>query len=518
MEREQNSESWMSLPWKQFQKTLFRLQHRVWKAIQAGDRRKAKNLQKLVLRSKCAIFMAIRQVTQLNQGKQTAGVDGKTALEGIERFQLAKLLAERTFNWKHQKLRECSIPKKDGTLRMLKVPTIADRAWQCLVKYAMEPAHEATFHPHSYGFRPGRGCWDAQKHIFSKLCQKGLQKTILEVDIEKCFDRIDHGHILRESICPQAIKVGLLRCLKAGTSPGYPDQGTPQGGVISPLLANIALEGVEEVGRYKTDYGIIMDPCIRYADDMVFILPNWMNPEQVRERLEGDLKPLGLNVKQAKTHITSTTDGFNFLGWYFRVTARGKVRITPSQENYRTHRRKVKDIITSSNISVPRKVQRLAQLIRGWRNYHRYCYMKGANFSGFALSTAFNKRLIRKTNLTRLERRKALDAAFPRVGYRQNGHIKVRGNKTPFDGDINYWSKRKSKLYQGLKAMLLRKQEHKCWRCKLSFIDNEVIHLHHIDANHSHNALSNLAMVHESCHDYIHASQSQSNGTSMCQA
>ncbi|MBE9062679.1 reverse transcriptase domain-containing protein [cf. Phormidesmis sp. LEGE 11477] len=504
MKQTQHSESWQALPWKQFQKTLFRLQHRVWKAIQANDKRRAKNLQKLILRSKCAIFMAIRQVTQLNQGKQTAGVDGRTALEGTERFQLAKQLEEHTFDWAHQKLREIPIPKKDGTLRVLKVPTIADRAWQCLVKYAMEPAHEATFHPHSYGFRPGRGCRDAQKHLFQKLCHHGKQKTVLEVDIEKCFDRIDHGHILSAAICPQAVKVGLLRCLKAGTSLGYPDQGTPQGGVISPLLANIALEGVETVGRYKASNGRTIDSYIRYADDMVFVLPKGIEPESVLSQLERHLAPLKLNVSQAKTRITSSTNGFDFLGWHFRVMPKGKLRITPSKGNYRAFRKKVKDIIISSNISVPRKVERLAPLVSGWRNYHKYCYMSGSNFSASALRLAFVRRLRTGTSLTRHERKKAVEAAFLTVGYKQNGHVKVKGTKTPFDGDINYWSQRKSKHYQGLRANLLKKQGHKCWRCKLSFIDNEPIHLHHIDANHSNHSYSNCAMVHESCHDYIH--------------
>jgi RNA-directed DNA polymerase len=134
------SESWKTLPWKKFRRDLFRLQKRVYKAVQAGDKRKAKSLQKLILKSTAARLLAIRQVSQLNAGKKTAGIDGKKSLTFKERFELNELLKASVSNWKHQELREIPIPKKDGTMRMLKIPTIADRAYQCLVKYALEPA------------------------------------------------------------------------------------------------------------------------------------------------------------------------------------------------------------------------------------------------------------------------------------------------------------------------------------------------------------------------------------------
>ena len=149
-----SSESWKSLPWKKFRKNLFRLQKRVYKAVRTGDTRKAKSLQKLILKSTSAKLLAIRQVTQLNEGKKTAGIDGKKALTFKERFELLTMLNQAE-DWKHQELREIPIPKKNGKTRILKIPTISDRAWQCLAKYALEPAHEATFHSNSFGFRTG---------------------------------------------------------------------------------------------------------------------------------------------------------------------------------------------------------------------------------------------------------------------------------------------------------------------------------------------------------------------------
>ena len=205
--------------------------------MNVGDKRKAKYLQKLILKSKAARFLAIRQVTQLNAGKKTAGVDGKASLTFEQRFNLSDELKENVNTWKHNKLREIPIPKKDGTKRMLKVPTIADRAWQCLAKYALEPAHEATFHARSYGFRTGRSAHDAQKYLFDNLNSrvKGKYKRVIELDIEKCFDRINHSSIMEQLIAPLGVKTGIFRCLKAGVNPGFPEQGTPQGGVVSPL-------------------------------------------------------------------------------------------------------------------------------------------------------------------------------------------------------------------------------------------------------------------------------------------
>ena len=255
-----HSESWKKLNWKQFRRNLFRLQKRVFKAVQAGDKRKAMSLQKLIFKSKASRLLAIRQVTQLNAGKKTAGIDGKKSLTFKERFELEELLKASSNDWKHQKLRSIPIPKKDGSTRMLKIPTMADRAWQCLAKYALEPAHEALFHARSYGFRPGRSAHDAQKILFQNLQSNhhGINKRVIELDIDKCFDRISHTTIMDNLIATKGMKSGIFRCLKAGIYLEFPEQGTPQGGVASPLLANIALNGIENLHQ-----------SVRYADDMV---------------------------------------------------------------------------------------------------------------------------------------------------------------------------------------------------------------------------------------------------------
>ena len=502
------SELWKNLNWKKFQKNLFRLQKRVFKAVQVGDKRKARSLQKLILKSKSARLLAIRQVTQLNAGKKTAGIDGKKSLNFEERLILADLIGQNYSNWKHQGLREISIPKKDGTTRMLKVPIIADRAWQCLAKYALEPAHEATFHKHSYGFRTGRSAHDAQKTLFNNLrsYSNGIDKRVIELDIEKCFDRINHSAIMDNLIAPKGLKLGIFRCLKAGTNIGFPDQGTPQGGVVSPLLANIALNGIESIHSYKRG-GDKMEPSIRYADDMVIILRPQDNAKEILEKISEFLAQKGMNVSEKKTKITATTDGFTFLGWHFKVQNNGKFRSIPSEDNFKAFRKKVKHIVNNSNYGSNVKAEKLAPLVRGWRQYHKYCKMDGARNSLYYIETRAYKVFNKERRQNRYTSKILLDKAFPSVPYSENKHINVKGNKSPYDGDMVYWSERDSKLYKDPTSKAAKRQNHSCKTCGLKFIGEEKIHLHHVDGNHQNWKSKNLVAIHESCHDYLHRSK-----------
>ncbi len=505
------SDNWEFADWKKFQKVLFRLQRRIFKATREGDKAKAKRLQKLVLSSHSARMLAIRQVTQLNQGKKTAGIDGKKSLTCKERFQLEITLKQNTKTWKHQGLREIPIPKKDGSKRILKVPTIADRAWQCLVKYALEPAHEATFHAQSYGFRPGRGTHDAQKSLFNNLksYSNGINKRVLELDIEKCFDRINHKVILDRVIAPEFVIGGVRRCLQSGINPQFPNQGTPQGGVVSPLLANIALNGVEKIGEYRQN-GKTVSKCIRYADDMVFILKPEDSAEGILAKVEEFLAERGMNVSQKKTKETASTDGFDFLGWNFFVQKNnGKFRSTPSVENFKAFRSKVKHIVNNSNYGAETKEKKLAPIVRGWRNYHKYCKMNGSRFSLWHLAKRTFHVFLKQKTINRYQATKMVKTAFPSVKYSENRFVNVKGEKSPFDGDINYWSKRNSLLYDGVTAKVLRKQSHSCGYCGLNFLEGEKVELHHNDGNHNNWKKKNLLAIHRSCHHYLHMGKSR---------
>ena len=510
------SESWKKLPWKKFRRNLFNLQRRVFKAVQAGNKRKARFLQKLILKSKAARFLAIRQVTQLNAGKKTAGIDRVKSLDFAGRFDLEAVLKESAGNWHHQGLREIPIPKKDGTTRMLKIPTIADRCWQCLAKYALEPAHEATFHAHSYGFRTGRSAHDAQRLLYNNLRSScnGIDKRVIELDIEKCFDRISHTTIMDNLIAPKGIKQGIFRCLKAGVNPGFPEQGTPQGGVVSPLLANIALNGIESIHRHHNVRGAkikhttkskdITEPSIRYADDMVIILRPEDDEIKILADIDNFLAARGMKVSAKKTKITAATDGFDFLGWHFKVQSNGKFKSTPSVENYKKFRQKVKNIVNCPNYGSKVKAEKLAPIIRGWRNYHKFCKMDGSRFSLWHTRNRTWKVFNKETKLTKESTTRLIEKAFPKVSYSENTHVMVKGNKSPYDGDLTYWSERNSKLYNGETSKALKKQNHTCGYCGLKCTSEERVHLHHIDGNHNNWKPKNLVVVHESCHDYIH--------------
>jgi group II intron reverse transcriptase/maturase len=505
------SELWKNLNWKKFQKNLFRLQKRVFKAVQVGDKRKARSLQKLILKSQAAKLLAIRQVTQLNAGKKTAGIDGKASLNFEERFALSDLISQNYSNWKHSGLREIPIPKKDGTTRMLKVPTIADRAWQCLAKYALEPAHEATFHKYSFGFRTGRSAHDAQKILFNNLRSdaNGINKRVIELDIEKCFDRINHSTIMDELIAPKGLKLGIFRCLKAGTNVGFPDQGTPQGGVVSPLLANIALNGIESIYQYRKLNGakVYLEPTIRYADDMVIILQPNAKAEEILEKISEFLAKRGMNVSAKKTKITATTDGFDFLGWHFKVQRNEKFRCVPSVDNFKAFRKKVKHIVNNSNYGSKVKAKKLAPLVRGWRQYHKYCKMDGARNSLYHIEKRAFKVFNRETKQNRYSSKTLLGKAFPSVPYSENKHISVKENKSPYDEDMVYWSERNSKLYTDTTSKSLKRQNHSCNSCGLKFIGDEKVHLHHVDGNHNNWKTKNLVAIHHSCHQYSHMSK-----------
>ncbi len=501
----------MNLPWKQFRKDLFRLQKRTYKAVREGDTAKAQSLQKLIMRSRAARFLAIRQVSQLNNGKKTAGIDGKLALSFKDRFQLEQELKTHASNWKHQGLRSIPIPKKDGSTRELKIPTISDRAWQCLAKYALEPAHEANFHGRSYGFRPGRSTHDAQKILFLNLNSRvnGHQKRVIELDISKCFDRISHTSIMKRLIAPKALKLGIFRCLKAGVNPEFPEQGTCQGGVVSPLLANVALNGIEKIGEYRSR-GEYASKCVRYADDMVFFLKPKDDANKILDEIKEFLAERGMEISERKTKITAATEGFDFLGWNFLVQKNKKFRSHPSVDNFKAFRKKIKTIINSSNYGAIVKAKKLAPIVRGWRNYHRYCEMDGARNSLYFIENRAIKVFNKEKKQNRYSSKILLDQAFPSVSYSENKFVNVKGDKSPYDGDLVYWSKRNSVLYDGYTSSALRRQNHSCATCGLRFTSEERVHLHHVDGNHDNWNYNNLVAIHEACHDYTHMSKSDS--------
>ncbi|MBW4687747.1 MAG: hypothetical protein KME40_22215 [Komarekiella atlantica HA4396-MV6] len=321
-------------------------------------------------------------------------------------------------------------------------------------------------------------------------------------------------------IAPQRLKIGIFRALKAGINPEFPEQGTPQGGVVSPLLANIALNGIENIHQYNrskrkritpnTSEKEIINACIRYADDMAFFLRPEDNEKEILDKISRFLAERGLRTSEKKTKLTASTDGFDFLGWHFYVQQNGKFRCVPSEENFKAFRKKVKKIVNHSNYGAKVKAQKLAPIVRGWRNYHKFCKMDGSRFSLWHMNHRAFKVFNKETKQDRYSAEKHVKQAFPSVPYSENNHIKVKGNKSPFDRDVTYWTERNSKLYDGITSKQLKRQNHTCGYCGHKLTTEERVHLHHIDGNHVNQKTPNLMVVHESCHDYIHTSKSAS--------
>ncbi len=325
------SEDWALLPWRKLERHVYRLQKRIYRASERGNVQAVHRLQQLLMRSRSAQLLAVRRVTQDNQGKKTAGVDGVKSLTPAERLTLVKTLhPKQTKRAKAKPVRRVWIPKPGKPeKRPLGIPVMRDRAHQALVKQALEPEWEARFEANSYGFRPGRGSHDAIGAIFLEIGRKS--KYILDADIRGCFDHISHQALLDKLATYPAMRRTIKAWLKAGvmeTSQFLPtEEGTPQGGVVSPLLANIALYGMEAAlrGAFLEREG--KPALIRYADDFVVLHPTLEGIEKAKQVVETWLATMGLELKPSKTRITHTLDGqagFDFLGFQVRQYRVGK--------------------------------------------------------------------------------------------------------------------------------------------------------------------------------------------------
>jgi group II intron reverse transcriptase/maturase len=497
------ADEWKKLPWKKFQKNLFRLQHRIFKAAKEKDYNSVKRLQSLLLGSKCSKYLAVRQISQLNTGKKTAGIDGVKSINPKERLQLVAEL-DSMRNWKHRKLRRVFIPKPNGKMRPLGIPTVRDRAMQCLVKYALEPVYESYASDGSYGYRPGHSSWDIQNRLFQNLKSScnGYKKTILELDIEGCFDNISHNKILSLSLLPGAAKKFLRTALEADVLKERDKTlvGTPQGGVISPLLCNIALHGVEDLNNARIR-GQDYQRGFRYADDMVFMLMPGESGEDLLNNVKLFLSTRGLKAAETKTRIISPFDGFDFLGWHFKVKAKNnKFVCYPSNKNRKQMILKLKTLIKDSRYKIEDRLKKAEVIFRGWWNYHQFGDMSQVNL--WSIQHWMYKYLRKTTKIPSNKIIKHLEEIFNGHSYRVNCHSTVRGNLSIYDGDLIYWSKKNAKQYEGPLATAIRNQGYRCNCCKLRFSGSDWIELHHKNGINSDFSRKNVEARHRSCHQH----------------
>lgn len=525
---------WEAVKWPKAERTVYKLQKRIYRAAERGNRKQVRRLQKLLLRSRTARLLAVRQVTQDNRGKRSPGVDGKASLTPTERMQLVD---ELQLDDQASAVRRVEIPKPGTSeTRPLGIPTIADRAKQSLAKLVLEPEWEAKFEANSYGFRPGRSTWDAVGAIYVQINQK--PKWALDADIAKCFDRIDHAALLWKIDANPTVTRQIKAWLKAGVVDKgelFPTEaGTPQGGTISPLLANIALHGLEELIHAK--YSDRNAPAvIRYADDLVVLHPDRQVIEQCQALIAEQLGGMGLELKPSKTRITHTLAvtegeaGFDFLGFNIRQyrvkrSKRGyKTIIKPSRKSIERHHRQIVEVMRRQrNDSQERFIDALNPVIRGWSNY----------FSTVCSKETFGKldgelRQQLRAWIRFRHPQKSLKAGYNKYFHRAGGrlnfvpreggkrlhdhaetpikrHVKVRGQRSPFDGDEVYWSSRRGH-HPGVAprvARLLKQQHGRCAQCGGYFKAGDRLEMDHIVARWEggRDVKANFQLLHRYCH------------------
>ena len=373
------------MDWRGHEGRVRRLRGRIFKAVQEGDWPLARNLQKLMLRSWSNTLVSVRQATQRNAGRRTAGIDGLVALTSQARAEMAVRVHASIGSHRPSPVRRVYIPKASdkSKMRPLGIPVISDRCHQARVRNALEPEWEARFEPRSYGFRPGRGCHDAIESLFNTLRGKSRRVWILDADLAGAFDKISHEHLLgmlggfpAKGMIAGWLKAGIFEAGKGFSPTG---EGTPQGGIISPLLLNIALHGLEEAAgvRYHTgNYsGTVRPGCpvlTRYADDLVVCCYSRQQAEQVKAQLAGWLEPRGLAFNDAKTRIVPLSEGFDFLGFNLRRYPNGKLLIKPGAKAIKRFRDRLsKEFRALRGSNVAAVLATISPVIRGWVAYYR---------------------------------------------------------------------------------------------------------------------------------------------------
>lgn len=549
-----SSLKWNDVDWPLVEQRVFGYQLRIYRASLNGNQDVINNLQRRLLNSFDSKLLAVRQVTMENKGRKTPGVDMKVYDTPTKKMKLVSNL---------------KLDGKAKIIRPVEIPTVKDRAKQALCRLALEPEWEARFEQDSYGFRPGRNCHDAIESAFAALSNKrrvpSYGKMVLKIDIEKCFDPINHDLLLDKINSHPTIKNQIKAWLKAGILKGkFPkedpdfiiknEMGTPQGGVISPLLANIALHGLLN----HLDDWIVSIPAennrtaakrsalkaIRYADDILVIHKDPDVIKKSKREIESWLwNNCRLTLNNEKTKIYSSTQGFDFLGFSMITLTRNgidRLKIYPSRESQTRILLKVREIIQRNKASSSyRLITLLRPIIIGWGNYFKYSeckaiYSKIDHFINqkirawvFRIDKRHGRQIVKERyfpkgqsyhfngrkyqdNWILYGKEKGIDgktqeAFLPRLSWISSSKwVKVKTTKSPFDGDHVYWATRMAS-YNRLPtrvSKLLKSQKGLCPYCRTRFNLESVMEVDHIQpkALGGKDTYANLQLLHRHCH------------------
>lgn len=560
--------AWNSVKWPLVENRVFRYQTRIYRASQTGNQKVVRNLQRRLLRSLDAKLLAVRQVTTENKGRKTSGVDGRVYNTPEDK---AKLVSKLKLDGKAKPIRRVEIPKpgRPKEKRPLGITTVKDRAKQALSRLALEPEWEAKFEADSYGFRPGRSCHDAIEAVYGALSNKRQQpdyhKLVLKVDIEKCFDRINHELLLAKMDSHPIIQRQIKAWLKAGIFQDVNlkgnldtliknEMGTPQGGVISPLLSNIALSGLI---HHLKDW-VVSIPAknnrvsakqaaltvVRYADDIVVIHKDRRVIEKAKLEVETWLwNNCRLTLNQSKTCILNSTQGFDFLGFRCITIKRNgisRLKIYPSRKGQAQILSNLRKIVQRNKAaSSYRLISLLKPKIIGWGNYYRYSeckdifnrtshyiYLKLRAWV-FRRDKRHGRKIVKEKYFPsgktyhfegvdhqdnwilygkeKGKNKETKEIWLPRLSWiKSKKWVKVRGTKSPYDGDHVYWAVRMAS-YNRLPTRvtkLLKLQNGMCPYCQTAFHIESVMEVDHIQprALGGKDTYNNLQLLHRHCH------------------
>ena len=531
---------WNQIDWSRCNANVKRLQARIVKATQESRWGRVKALQHLLTHSFSGKALAVKRVTE-NKGKNTAGIDMVTWITPEAKSQAVLSLSRRYYKPKPR--RRVYIPKRNGRMRPLGIPSMKDRAMEALHLLALYPIAETKADSNSYGFRPERSTADAIDQCFNTLSKRRSAQWILEGDIKGCFDNINHDWLLTHVPMDKII---LQKWLKAGfidRKKLFPTEaGTPQGGVISPTLANITLDGLEQTLQDKFGYGRKVN-LVRYADDFIITGAS-------KEQLENEVRPLvsqflairGLTLSTEKTKVTHIEEGFDFLGFNLRKY-KGKLLITPAKENIKSFLQKIRGIVKGNLMAKQvNLIGMLNPLIRGWANYYQHVVAKKtfnkmdhkiwellwqwskrrhSNKTSHWIKEKYFKSMngrkwvfADKDNERQLNEMPELVVLYQLSDTKIRRHIKIRLGANPFDPRWETYFEERTvhKMKETLTGQKrLQKmwidQKGKCPVCQLYITGETEWHRHHILPRYKggRDIISNQVLLHPNCHWKVHS-------------